>query len=473
MLPLKRKTRETSSPPPHHKTREPSSPPTSPSHLQTRQTQPSTIPATDTDFAPIRASPLSSEFCTNVGTSVQHDAEIIASRRKQLRLLTLHKTLGHLGYATIQLMARCGIVSRDLATVDPLICPGCAYGKARRRQSRYKGIQNKKQIRQGTSPGAVVSIDQLVSPTPGFVPIHRGLPTKKRYIGANIFVDDYSDFTYVHLMTEMTVVSTVAANEAVERLSASHNVRIRHYHCDNGLFDSKAFKASIVLAHQTISFCGVNAHHQNGKAERRIGDVTQGTRTALLHASHRWPAAIHVSLWPQAMKNYTNLRNTIPSTYIKGAKFGRKRHPDPFTKSPLSKFCGIEVKPNLAHFHPFGSPVYVLANNLQAGQSHNKWTDRTRVGIFMCYSPGHSSSVPLVLNTSTANVSPQFHCIYDNAFDTCKRDAKFSSVWQIKARLQAATPSIVKLVDNNIALPPFTPSPTSPSDNLPSTFVHD
>ena len=286
--------------PPHstirHQTREAPLSILHPSIANTRESRSTTIPATDADFAPIRNSPLSSEFCTNIGTSVQEDATIAATCRKQLRLLTIHETLGHLGFATLQLLARCGIISKDLATIHPPTCPGCAYGKARKRQSRYKGIQNRKKIRQGASPGAVVSIDQLISPTPGFVPIHRGLPTTKRYVGATIFVDHYSDFTYVHLMTEMTAAATVAAKEAFERLSASHNVRIHHYHCDNGLFDTKAFKSSIAIAHQTISFCGVNAHHQNGKAERRIGDVTQGTRTSLLHASHRWPAAIHVSL---------------------------------------------------------------------------------------------------------------------------------------------------------------------------------
>ena len=43
--------------------------------------------------------------------------------------------------------------------------------------------------------------------------------------------------------------------------------------------------------------------------------------------------------------------------------------------------------------------------------------------------------MPLVLNTQTANVTPQFHCIYDDEFDTCKRDAKFESLWQYKAKI--------------------------------------
>ena len=35
------------------------------------------------------------------------------------------------------------------------------------------------------------------------------------------------------------------------------------------------------------------------------------------------------------------------------------------------------------------------------------------------------------------NVSPQFHCIYDDEFQTCKRDLKFILEWQNRAKLQA------------------------------------
>jgi Reverse transcriptase (RNA-dependent DNA polymerase) len=56
--------------------------------------------------------------------------------------------------------------------------------------------------------------------------------------------------------------------------------------------------------------------------------------------------------------------------------------------------------------------------------------------------------VPLVLNTQTGLVSPQFHCIFDNEFGTCRRDAHFVSLWQLKAKLQL-TPnkSVVPRVD--------------------------
>ena len=101
-----------------------------------------------------------------------------------------------------------------------------------------------------------------------------------------MFCDHYSDFTYIHLMTKMHAESTVKAKEAFECLASESGNIIRHYHADNGLFDTKAFKQSIRVAGQTLSFCGVNAHHQNGVAERRIRNVTEGAQTALLHATH-------------------------------------------------------------------------------------------------------------------------------------------------------------------------------------------
>ena len=88
-------------------------------------------------------------------------------------------------------------------------------------------------------------------------------------------------------MTKMTAKATVEAKDTFELLAASHAIWIRYYYCDNGLYDTKDFKTSIITARQTISFYGVNAHHQNGKAERRIGEVNTGTRTSLLHVSHR------------------------------------------------------------------------------------------------------------------------------------------------------------------------------------------
>ena len=396
-----------------------------------------------TDFAPIPSTP--NKFNVSEGAHVrpsEGDPHVLRLRQKQLRLATFHEKLGHVSFDVLNRLAQADLIPKDLANVPPPKCPGCQYGKAHRRPWRAKGWRlNNRRIKPAHRPGEVVSVDQLVSPTPGFVPTHRGRPTTTRYIGATVFCDHYSDFTYVHLMTKMDAESTIKAKEAFERLASESGNVVRHYHADNGLFDTKAFKQSIRVAGQTLSFCGVNAHHQNGVAERRIRDVTEGARTALLHAAHRWPKAVHASLWPCAIKHYVNLRNSLPRRFTAKQKTGKMTVPAKFDDSPLSRFSGTVVEPNLSHFHPFGSPVYVLKEALQSQQAHNKWTDRARVGIFLCHSPHHATDVPLVLNTQTGLVSPQFHLIYDDDFDTVKRDAKFKSLWQIKAKIQSHLPA--------------------------------
>jgi hypothetical protein len=52
-------------------------------------------------------------------------------------------------------------------------------------------------------------------------------------------------------------------------------VRIQHYHADNDRFADNGFMNAIKKQHQTISFCGVNSHFQNGIAEKRIRDLQE------------------------------------------------------------------------------------------------------------------------------------------------------------------------------------------------------
>ena len=64
-----------------------------------------------------------------------------------------------------------------------------------------------------------LSIDQLISRTVRFVPIHGVNPTSKRYIDATVFVDPFSEFTYLHLMTELNSKSLVEAKWTLERFA--------------------------------------------------------------------------------------------------------------------------------------------------------------------------------------------------------------------------------------------------------------
>ena len=59
-----------------------------------------------------------------------------------------------------------------------------------------------------------------------------------------------------------------------------------------------------------------------------------------------------------------------------------------------------------------------------------KWGEHSHAGIFLCHSPHHAASIPLILSTQTGLVSPQFHCVFDNHLDTVKKEQHDTSVWQ-------------------------------------------
>jgi len=78
-----------------------------------------------------------------------------------------------------------------------------------------------------------------------------------RYKVATVFVNHYSDYTYVHLSKSTTQVETLEAKSAFEHLAASFNVCIMNYHANNGQFAKHPFQDAVQDANQHITFCGV------------------------------------------------------------------------------------------------------------------------------------------------------------------------------------------------------------------------
>jgi transposase InsO family protein len=280
----------------------------------------------------------------------------------------------------------------------PPLCSDCICSKICRKQWKQKPEKTEPpNPRARLLPGDVVSVDQLVSSTPGLIAwLHGGQPTHERYLGSTVFVDQASDFSYIFHHTALNSDQTVKAKQAFEREAKRHGVTIKHYHADNDLFRTKLFMADIEKKGQTISFAGVGAHHQNGIAEKRIGDLQRRATTLLLHAQRRWPDAINTHLWPYAIRCANETRNTCPTKTS--------------DLSPLNRFCQSDKRPSYRHQHHFGCPVYVLHKDIQDGKKARKWTDRTRIGINLGPSPRHASSVALILNLNNGLVSPQFHC---------------------------------------------------------------
>jgi hypothetical protein len=207
-------------------------------------------------------------------------------------------------------------------------------------------------------------------------------------------------------------------------------MRIQHYHCDNdGRFYNNVFKqACCHNARQQYTFCGVNAHFQNGIAERSIRDLSESARKQLLYAHARWPQAVHFALWPYALRNATLLHNSLP-VLEDGA-------------SKLKLFSSIHVGSNMKHVHTFGYPVFALQNALASGKSLPRWSPRACLGLNLGPSPMHARNVYLVLNLTTGCVSPQYHCRVDNFFETTRHggpDVSGTISWQQIAGLDRAS----------------------------------
>jgi len=216
-----------------------------------------------------------------------------------------------------------------------------------------------------------------------------------------------------HLSTGAT--EAISAKHHFELLASSYNRRIKRYHTDKGVFASKAFRDSCLLAKQLINFCGVDAHHQNGIAERYIWTITEHARSMLIHAMIHWPEIIKESFWPYAIQLAVDIHNSTPTDS---------------GLSPLEIFSGTTSSSNpLVNFHPFGCPIFVLEPTLHQNHKIPKWKPRLRMGVYLGHSPDHALSIPLVFSTTTGLVSPQFHLVYDDTFSTvnCLHDNKIPS----------------------------------------------
>ncbi len=116
-----------------------------------------------------------------------------------------------------------------------------------------------------TKPGECVSVAHMQLTEPGFYAQAKGALTKTSYRNATIFVDHYLRLKFVYLMTSnLTSAKTVNAKHAFERFSAEHGVRVQHYHCNNGRFADSMFHKACESQRQKLTFCGVNAHFENG-----------------------------------------------------------------------------------------------------------------------------------------------------------------------------------------------------------------
>ena len=129
-----------------------------------------------------------------------------------------------------------------------------------------------------------------------------GYLTSNQIWGITLFVDLATDYTYVHLLRSLELHKNMGAKKAFEKLVSRSVNTVKIYHTDNRSYDENGFMASLNANNQTITFCGVGAHHKNGIFERRIWTVTKISRTIPFYAQRYWPECVDTMIWPFAVK---------------------------------------------------------------------------------------------------------------------------------------------------------------------------
>ncbi len=127
-----------------------------------------------------------------------------------------------------------------------------------------------------------------------------------------------------------------------------------------------------------------------------------------------------ISLWPIAVKHAVWPYNCI-TNHLSGLTLLEL-----LTKSKADHR-------DLLRLHVWGCPAIVLDPKLQHDEKLPKWNRPACIGQFWEYSDEHSSLVVNVRRLSTGYVSPQFHFVFDDFFETVIRnddnDAVVNSVF--------------------------------------------
>ena len=353
---------------------------------------------------------------------VTDEVNPLLSKKAKL-LLKFHYKLGHLGFQHLKWLLRHiplfgaqGVMAADPSTDVPK-CSGCitggmekqpVKGNVRTQNPHRKGCLKREKL----IPGALIFSDQFVSSVPGKYFNGKGqLCTTKGFHGGTIFYDASSAYISIHHQQTFTSHETLQSMLTFEREAAELGIEIQGYNTDNGVYTAKQIMNKLHENKQLLRLSGVGAHHQNGVAENAIKNISRKARIFMFHAALRWPEKFDKTLWPLAMSHAVYLHNHTPKMHDGLAPI------EHWTRSK-------STHTQLQNAHPFGCPAYVLNPTLQDGFKIPKFEPRSMQGVYVGPSPLHASTVGLILNTKTHRISPQFHVIYDDYFETVPHSAE-------------------------------------------------
>ena len=353
-------------------------------------------------------------------------------------LLWWHYRLGHIGLRTVQFLFRTGALATTqamrrlherAANVTPAEMPRCAacqFGKQtnrvipgtiRKEIEKRKGVMSAERL----LPGERVYVDHFQCAARGrlftgdgkynhHVNTKRTIDENNSHCGGAVLVDAATGHIGVEFQTTLNQEETVKATQRYEDKAKDYGMIVKECQFNNaGAFTSKQLNKRLKDNDQGSRHSGPGSHHQNGQAERAIRTIMAMARTMLIHQAAHWSqqldATAETSRWPMAVRLATHVYNHAP-------KMENGLTPHELwtrTKEPVGK---------LNNLHAFGCPVYVLKKAIADGKKIPRWENRSVRGMHMGVSEKHAGDVPLVLNTETGKMTPQWNIIFDDWFST-------------------------------------------------------
>ena len=126
---------------------------------------------------------------------------------------------------------------------------------------------------------------------------------------------------------------------------------LKRYHVDNGRYVENTFKTDCKAKLQSVTFCEVGDHQQNGILESKIKHLSLADRTMLFHAQLHWPEYITIMLWRFALLAAADCMNNS--------------HIDIEGKTPEMKSSKVsDGTTRLGNLHAVRCLVYVLDSRL-------------------------------------------------------------------------------------------------------------
>ena len=142
----------------------------------------------------------------------------------EAEFLQKHYDLEHLHPLKMQSMANKGELPKIFARCKLPMWSACMYGKATIKSWRRCTKDNTDEAGEPKQPGELVSVDQLIYPTPGFIAQVCGILTTKRYTCATVYVDQASKLGFVWIQKMTTAKDTVEGKKAFEKYARDKGV---------------------------------------------------------------------------------------------------------------------------------------------------------------------------------------------------------------------------------------------------------